>query len=333
MTEFEVRCPHCQCPLMVQEDWIGAEAACPECQQNFIIRNNISAPKAKLGNSQTFTFICPECDTVADLPYSAKGQKYTCKECCETTIAEPAVDRKCPHCGEKIKIKAEICKYCKKTVKPLTPSTATVNIPAGKEYWGITEAEAGSLRNIGNWLLYGVVFSMILPFLVIFVPSVGLMNFAASIGVFVLFCIWIHKLWEQIPAAEAETTPGKAVWFIFIPIYDIYWLIMMPWRLSKHYDRYDDSKFTVSIRWLIYLGFVAFSFLMSLFFSFNDSVSGADADAAAEFFGTTANHTAARLDFAAFMVTATILRILNSAIFMNWIVRVQKCLQKIPQIG
>ena len=213
MSQFETKCPNCGTALSVQDEWIGMEVECPQCKQQFTIRKepvrsgpaapavSISVPTpaqtdnagtftfvcpscnavAELPNSQlgqqyecqmcfetavaqattekqcpycgqtvkyhatvckfckadltkappsapkqeeTFVFICPECDTVEFLPMSMKGQQYECKKCCETSVAEPAEERKCPHCGEKIKIKAAICKHCKKNVKPLTPSSA-----------------------------------------------------------------------------------------------------------------------------------------------------------------------------------------------------------------
>jgi len=224
MAEFETKCPHCQSILSVQDDWIGMEVECPACQKNFTVQHQASTPMpAELGNSQTFTFVCPSCDAVAELPVSLlgqkyecqmcfeehiaqatterqcpvcgqtikyhatvckycktdltklpptsapkpeetfvficpecdameflpvsmKGQQYECKTCCETSIAEPAEERKCPYCGEKIKIKATICKYCKKTVKPLTP------LPAGGA--APSQMSAGP-KSIGSKLLGG----------------------------------------------------------------------------------------------------------------------------------------------------------------------------------
>ena len=66
-----------------------------------------------------FIFICPECDTAMELPESMKDKEYECPCCCETSIAREAVERNCPSCGEKIKIKATVCKHCKQKVLPL----------------------------------------------------------------------------------------------------------------------------------------------------------------------------------------------------------------------
>lgn len=384
MAEFEENCPHCQCPLIVQEEWIGMETVCPSCQQRFVIQPNQPSappPPAQMTNGGTFTFvcpsceavaelpvsrlgqkyecqmcfeehvakatterqcpfcgqtvkyhasickfckadltrtppgtgssakpvqeekfifICPECDAVTELPISMKGQQYECKSCCETSVANPAEERKCPHCGEKIKIKATVCKHCKKTVKPLTPSAASGGVQqmlteaktigsklfggrltpqmqpvdkaaCGKAAFGIPEAETRFLRNFGLCYLCLAGISVFISLLAAFIPALAAIRILLDPVLFVFFCIWIYKLWKQVPVTEAETTPGKAVGFIFIPIYDLYWLIRMPLWLSKHYDRSDnDSGITASKCWIIYIISNIISMLICIIVSCNN---------------------------------------------------------------
>ena len=126
---FEMKCPHCSTAAEVQSEWIGMEVECPLCKKTFTVEKKPAAPKHSITlpkeaarvkpatqSPATFTFICPECDTSAELPIELKGQKYECKSCCETHIALPAEDRNCPFCGKKIKIKATICKHCKRKI-------------------------------------------------------------------------------------------------------------------------------------------------------------------------------------------------------------------------
>jgi predicted RNA-binding Zn-ribbon protein involved in translation (DUF1610 family)/TM2 domain-containing membrane protein YozV len=78
-------------------------------------------------NTETsFTFVCPECGTQVELPIVLKGEKYECKACCEESIAEPATEKKCPHCGQMIKFHATICKFCKKNVD--VSAIASINL-------------------------------------------------------------------------------------------------------------------------------------------------------------------------------------------------------------
>lgn len=126
MAEFETKCPHCGTALTVQEEWIGMELECPECKQTFPVQKDpvtvtpapavpVQEPSpVQADNAGTFTFVCPSCNTMAELPNALAGKKYECKACCEESIAVPATEKKCPHCGQTIKIQAQRCKFCKK---------------------------------------------------------------------------------------------------------------------------------------------------------------------------------------------------------------------------
>ena len=47
MSEFETKCPKCQSPLSVQEEWIGMTVACPTCNHSFTIpRPGVQQPIA-----------------------------------------------------------------------------------------------------------------------------------------------------------------------------------------------------------------------------------------------------------------------------------------------
>ena len=49
MATFKQNCPHCQSELELENQWIGMEAECPECQQSFKVNPPAqSAPKRQL---------------------------------------------------------------------------------------------------------------------------------------------------------------------------------------------------------------------------------------------------------------------------------------------
>ena len=142
MAEFTTKCPHCNTELVAEKDWIGMEVECPSCKQTFTVAKaapkipKLSIPQIKPitpaanandENTETsFTFVCPECGTQVELPIVLKGKKYECKACCEESIAEPATEKKCPHCGQMIKFHATICKFCKKNVD--VSANASINL-------------------------------------------------------------------------------------------------------------------------------------------------------------------------------------------------------------
>ena len=353
-----------QCPFCGQTIKYHA-TVCKFCKADLTKAPPPSAPKPE----ETFVFICPECDTVEFLPVSMKGQQYECKKCCETSTAEPAEERKCPHCGEKIKVKAAVCKHCRKKVKPLTPPPPPTDggamqilsdlkqtgarffrsrqdpqvqptvsqVAGGQVFWGISEAEADSIWNTANWLLIGMVSPVFIFLMSLAVHYIGwgdwlvtCLKWLVNISVFILWCSWIYSLWKLVPAAEAETTPGKAVGFCLIPIYNIYWFIKMPYNLSKHYDQFDDSRLSVSKWWIIYLTSAAVSFCMPILTVLNRP-SAADRRAASEFFGTSS--TSEPGVPISLIVVLIICYLLNNGLLANWLIRLRRCIRNIPRVG
>jgi len=57
---------------------------------------------------------------------------------------------------------------------------------------------------------------------------------ASSIVLFVLY----YKMWTAIQDGCARTTPGKAVGFMFIPFFNIYWMFQAIWGYSKDYNEF-----------------------------------------------------------------------------------------------
>jgi hypothetical protein len=49
-------------------------------------------------------------------------------------------------------------------------------------------------------------------------------------------------MWTAIQNAEARTTPGKAVGFLFIPIFNLYWGFHAIWGWSKDYNAHFATR-------------------------------------------------------------------------------------------
>lgn len=59
---------------------------------------------------------------------------------------------------------------------------------------------------------------------------VGLLGIAVAV---LLYCFMLYLLWALIPPAQARTTPTRAVGFLLIPIYNLYWNFIAFWGLAK----------------------------------------------------------------------------------------------------
>ncbi len=58
----------------------------------------------------------------------------------------------------------------------------------------------------------------------------------------ILGCILLHHCWALIQDGEARTSPGKAVGFCFIPVFNIYWPYVAYVGLSKELNAYCENK-------------------------------------------------------------------------------------------
>ena len=48
----------------------------------------------------------------------------------------------------------------------------------------------------------------------------------------------LYQLWDAIQDGEAQTTPGKAIGFMFIPAFNLYWNFVSVWGLSQDLNKY-----------------------------------------------------------------------------------------------
>ena len=60
----------------------------------------------------------------------------------------------------------------------------------------------------------------------------------ASLALSVLTLIYVYRAWKYIQDLPGVTsTPGKAIGFMFIPFFNLYWLFIAYWGWSKDYNR------------------------------------------------------------------------------------------------
>jgi hypothetical protein len=71
---------------------------------------------------------------------------------------------------------------------------------------------------------------------------VGSLLVAVSFGLFIYAVIVLmmlyYKMWDAIQDGYARTTPGVAIGFMFIPLFNFYWLFQAIWGYSKDYNAY-----------------------------------------------------------------------------------------------
>lgn len=74
--------------------------------------------------------------------------------------------------------------------------------------------------------LSSVVFAVLGTIVAIVAAIFGLIALVSGL------CI-LHKLWSLIPAHKAKTTPGKAIGFLLIPLFNFFWSFIAIYGLAK----------------------------------------------------------------------------------------------------
>ncbi len=59
-----------------------------------------------------------------------------------------------------------------------------------------------------------------------------------SLYAFIVFVVLLYKMWKIVPSDLARTTPGRAVGFLFIPVFNFYWLFPAIWGWTKDFNSF-----------------------------------------------------------------------------------------------
>jgi len=69
----------------------------------------------------------------------------------------------------------------------------------------------------------------------------------------VFFCMMLYRLWELVPRQSRRYEPGHMVAFIFIPLFNLYWIFVAVLGCGKAYNKlFDYTKLNLGIWALIY---------------------------------------------------------------------------------
>jgi hypothetical protein len=69
-------------------------------------------------------------------------------------------------------------------------------------------------------------------------------------------CIYLYSCWSALPKSMRFTSPGKAVGFMFIPIFNIYWIFMITVKLAEHLQEWQIRRNLIPVRNLVPLAYV-----------------------------------------------------------------------------
>jgi hypothetical protein len=68
----------------------------------------------------------------------------------------------------------------------------------------------------------------------------GLVQFLFVQMTYTFVVLW--KMWSAIQDGNARTTPGKAIGFLFIPFFNVYWIFQVWGGFPRDYNNYIDRR-------------------------------------------------------------------------------------------
>lgn len=68
--------------------------------------------------------------------------------------------------------------------------------------------------------------------------SIVLLGYLPMLYWVVVFCFLVHKMWAAIQDGNVRTSPGKAVGFLFIPFFNLYWAFQAFPGWATDYNNY-----------------------------------------------------------------------------------------------
>jgi predicted Zn finger-like uncharacterized protein len=253
---MKTQCPNCKARFNVNDKFVGKQAKCPKCANPFTIQPFVETPAkspAPVEPPAPATPpvkipepVVPPVKIAAPVEAPAKvaapitpPAKVTAPKKPPVKIAEPAKE-------EKPESKAPIKSGLSKTVFVYC--------------WIVVRIIAGVLAALGLMLATrkGA-------------HSTLMMTFAAA-DVFLLCSVAVelmlyYKMWSAIADSEASISPGKAIGFLFIPVFNIYWALLMFTGFTEDYNLFIHRRSlkTKDLSFILFLGHAVMFILAAIF--------------------------------------------------------------------
>lgn len=126
-----------------------------------------------------------------------------------------------------------------------------LNLPAARRYdAGGDKVEPAPPVKMNKWSYRLVIFGCLIVAAIIFAATYDAAKTDASLAVgftwipFVpaamMHFVLIHRMWQSVQDNQARMTPGRAVGFMFIPLFNLYWVFEVFPGFATDYNAYVD---------------------------------------------------------------------------------------------
>jgi predicted Zn finger-like uncharacterized protein len=230
---MKTQCPNCKSKFNVNETSIGKQAKCPKCAKGFTIEPFVETPVAV----ETPAKNSEPVEAPVKIPEPVKPP---------VTITKP--------------VETHVAKNAKPIKEEKTESKAVPRAALSKTVfvycWAVVRIIAGILGALGLMLAIGKG-----------THSTLIAIFAAA-DVFLVCSVVIelmlfYRMWAAIQDGQATISPAKAIGFLFIPVFNIYWALCMVTGFVEDYNAFIRHR-SVKTKDLSFVLFLIYAFMFIL---------------------------------------------------------------------
>jgi predicted Zn finger-like uncharacterized protein len=228
---MKTQCPNCKSKFNVNETNIGKQAKCPKCATPFTIEPFVETPAspAKLGEP-------------AAVEQPVKNPEPLAPPAKVVPPAEPPAPVVPP-----VKSPEPIAPAVKSPA-PITPPV--ISVQTAKQEKPESKApskEASKTVFVYCWMAVRIIAGILGALGLVLAVQKGakstvIATFAAA-DIFLVCSVAIeltlfYKMWAAIKDSQPYISPGRAVGFLFIPVFNIYWALLMLTGFTEDYNSF-----------------------------------------------------------------------------------------------
>jgi hypothetical protein len=164
-------------------------------------------------------------------------KQMTCWKCggqLSVTADAVGMQVKCPHCSMAVTVPGELFGA------PVAEVVRSEAPPPPTKPQTFSEQNA-SIINAAIVFSSVELFFGLLGVMVGGAEAIEWLGMFAALGGFIAWLVYHYRVWSLIPTEHAETTPGKAVGFLFIPFYNFAWIFRSCVGLHRSLNAYARS--------------------------------------------------------------------------------------------
>ena len=224
---MKTQCPNCKSKFNVNETNVGKQAKCPKCTQPFTIEPFVDIPPTKETPVFTKPPVPPAEPVKAPEPVVPQA-KIAAPSAAPVKNPEPVL----PPVTAAVPVAAPV-KEEKNESKAVLEATLSKTVFV--YCWAGIRIIAGALGTLGLILAIqkGANSTLIAAFAAADVFLIG----SAAIELMLFY-----KMWEAIKDSQTSISPGRAIGFLFIPVFNIYWALLMLTGFVEDYNAFIQRR-------------------------------------------------------------------------------------------